>query len=78
MRMSKLFHSLLLLHLNISQSGYLSRIRIVFNLEQAISGQSTESEFQSMSIEKPLEKSFHSINKAIDWAPKVQDVKMLQ
>ena len=27
---SKLFHSLLLLYLNISQSGYLSKIRIVF------------------------------------------------
>ena len=44
-------------------------------LEEAISGQSTESEFQSVSIEKPSEKSFHSTDKAIDCMPKVKDVK---
>ena len=44
-------------------------------LEEAISGQSTESEFQSASIEKPLEKLFHSIDKAIDCTRKIKDVK---
>ena len=45
-------------------------------LKKAISGQSTESEFQSVSIEKPSEKLFHSIGKAIDCTPKVKDVKI--
>ena len=44
-------------------------------LEEAITGQSTENEFQSVLIEKPSEKSFHSIDKAIDCTPKVKDVK---
>ena len=44
-------------------------------LEEAISGQSTEIEFQSLSTEKPSEKSFYSIDKAIDCTPKVKDVK---
>ena len=45
-------------------------------LEEAISGQSTESEFQSVSIEKPLEKLIHSIEKAVYCKPKVKDIKM--
>ena len=44
-------------------------------LEEVISGQSTESKFQSVSIEKPSEKLFHSIDKAIDCTPKVKVVK---
>ena len=44
-------------------------------LEEAISGQSTESKFQSVSIEKPSEKLFHSIDKAIDCTPKVKVIK---
>ena len=44
-------------------------------LEEALSGQSTESEFQSVSIEKTSENSFHSIGNAIDCTPKVKDVK---
>ena len=44
-------------------------------LEEAIAGQSTEIEFQSVSTEKPSEKSFYSRDKAIDCTPKVKDVK---
>ena len=40
-------------------------------LEETISEQLTESEFRSVSIEK----SFHSIDKAINCTPKVKDVK---
>ena len=47
---------------------------IVF-LEEAYSGQSIESEFQPVPIEKPSVKSFHSIDKSIDCTPKVKDVE---
>ena len=44
-------------------------------LEEVISGRSPENEFQSVSTEKPSEKSFHSIDRTIDCTPKVKDVK---